>query len=106
MVEGFLDLEGTFMDLSPSLASPSLPRGGENRRVGGPTGRAWLVCFDDRGIFDLEGTFMVFPPSLASPSLPRWGESRVRVGVGFGLGWWFSGRNHFVVGGVWLLYPP
>ena len=19
---------------------------------------------------------------------------------------WFSGRNHFVVGGVWLLFPP
>ena len=23
-----------------------------------------------------------------------------------GLGWWFSGRNHFVAGGVWLDYPP
>ena len=48
---------------------------------------------------NLEGTVLVLPPSLALPSLPRWGEKRVRVGVGFGLGRWFSGRNHFVVGG-------
>ena len=35
VVGGFLNLEGTFMVLSPSLASPSLPRGGEKRvRVG------------------------------------------------------------------------
>ena len=58
------------------------------------------------GFLSLEGTFSVLSPSQASPSLPR-GE---RIGFGsasvLGLVGRISGRNHFVVGGVWLLYPP
>ena len=65
VVGGFLNLEGTFMVLSPSLASPSLPRWGENRLAGGRRFWAWLVV---GWLLSLEGTFMVLSPSLALPS--------------------------------------
>ena len=71
-----------------------------------------LLGFGGRGVFEFGRDVFGFAPSLALPSLPRWGEKRVRGGVGFGLGrWWYvlgriSGLNHFVVGGVWLRYPP
>ena len=50
---------------------------------------------------DLEGTVSVFPP-LWLRHLSRGGE-RIGWWAGpfGGLGWWFSGRNRFVVGGLW-----
>ena len=135
---------------APSLASPSLPRGGENRLVGRSFWWAWLVvfrtqplcgrrvggsfthrsptegqrwaltderrwrtglrldsfAFGGRGVFEFGRDFLFFPP-LWLRHLSRGGE-RIgwRAGLLGGLGCWFSGRNHVVVGGVWLLFPP
>ena len=42
VVGRFLSLEGTDLVFAPSLASPSLPRWGENRVAGGPKGWALM----------------------------------------------------------------